>query len=90
LRNKRIHPLSSPAPAGREEFCAERNTRSGCGITIVTRPSADVVTATATPSTLGEDDQVDQFTISFESTDSGADMILRWVDTEVRVPIALP
>jgi hypothetical protein len=50
----------------------------------------DVVTATATPSTLGEDDQVDQFTISFETTDAGADMILRWVDTEVRVPIALP
>ncbi|HSL84449.1 MAG TPA: DUF2911 domain-containing protein [Thermoanaerobaculia bacterium] len=52
-------------------------------------PDKDVVTATATPTAIeGEDAEVDQFTISFEKTDAGADMILRWIRTEVRVPIA--
>ncbi len=52
-------------------------------------PDNDVVTATATPTTIeGEDAGVDQLTISFEATDAGADMILRWIRTEVRVPIA--
>lgn len=36
------------------------------------------------------EEEVDQLTISFEATgDSSADMILRWINTEVRVPIAL-
>lgn len=52
-------------------------------------PDNDVVTATAKATTLeGEDAEVDQFTISFERTDAGADMIFRWILTEVRVPIA--
>ena len=39
LRNIRIHPLSSPHVSGCQEFCTVRNTRSGCGIRIVARPS---------------------------------------------------
>jgi hypothetical protein len=46
-----------------------------------------VVTATATPTAI-EGDPVDQFTISFDATDAGADMVFRWHQTEVRVPIA--
>jgi len=66
---------------------------SGTGIfedgefTPVDLPAADVLTVTATPTTLPEDKKVDQFTISFEKTDAGADMVLRWIRTEVRVPI---
>jgi hypothetical protein len=47
----------------------------------------DVVTATAKPAAI-EGDEVDQLTISFEETEAGADMLLRWITTEVRVPIA--
>lgn len=53
-------------------------------------PENDVVVATAEPRTLEEDEEEDQFTISFERTDAGADMLFRWVDTEVRIPLALP
>lgn len=37
--NRRSHGLSSPHPAGRQEHCTLRNTRSGCGIMMVKRPS---------------------------------------------------
>ena len=47
----------------------------------------DVLTVTATPTTLPEDEKVDQLTISFEKTEAGADMVLSWIRTEVRVPI---
>ena len=40
LRNIRIHGLSSPQSSGCQEHCTVRNTRSGCGIRIVKRPSA--------------------------------------------------
>jgi hypothetical protein len=46
----------------------------------------DVLTVTAKPITLKQ--EVDQFTIAFEPTASGADLVLRWILTEVRVPIA--
>ncbi len=39
LRNMRIQPPSSCHSSGRQEFCTARNTRSGCGIMMVTRPS---------------------------------------------------
>lgn len=39
LRNMRIQPPSSSHSSGRQEFCTARNTRSGCGIMMVTRPS---------------------------------------------------
>jgi hypothetical protein len=50
--------------------------------------AATALTVTATPTTLAEDDNVDQLTFSFEPTEGGADMVLRWIRTEVRVPIA--
>lgn len=65
----------------------------------------DVVTVTAKPKTLesegeegdqgagmggGEEVAFEQFTISFDRTEGGADMLLRWINTEVRVPITLP
>lgn len=51
-------------------------------------PENDVVVVTAVPKTL--DEEVDQFTISFERTGAdSADMILRWIKTEVRVPMKL-
>jgi hypothetical protein len=49
----------------------------------------DVLVVDATTSTLPEDKEVDQLTFSFEKTDGGADMVLRWIRTEVRVPIAV-
>lgn len=39
LRNMRSQPPSSCQSSGRQEFCTARNTRSGCGIMMVTRPS---------------------------------------------------
>jgi hypothetical protein len=46
-----------------------------------------VVSVPITP--LPEDKEVDQLTFEFEKTTTGADMVLRWIRTEVRVPIAL-
>jgi hypothetical protein len=46
----------------------------------------DVLTVTVKPAALKQ--EVDQFTIAFEPTAAGADMVLRWILTEVRVPIA--
>jgi Protein of unknown function (DUF2911) len=46
----------------------------------------DVIDVTAKPTKLGE--EVDQLTVSFESSEGGgADLVLRWISTEVRVPI---
>ena len=39
LRNMRINGASSFQSSERHEFCTARNTRSGCGIMMVTRPS---------------------------------------------------
>jgi len=39
LRNIRIQGASSFQSSERHEFCTARNTRSGCGIMMVTRPS---------------------------------------------------
>jgi hypothetical protein len=47
-----------------------------------------VVTVTATPTAIPEADKVDQLTISFDKTgDAGADLTLRWILTEVKVPV---
>ena len=48
----------------------------------------DVLTVEAKPVALAEDKEVDQLTFDFEKTESGAHMVLRWIRTEVRVPIA--
>jgi hypothetical protein len=46
----------------------------------------DVVTVEVPVKTLDEKDEVDQFTISFAKTEGGAEMVLAWIRTEVRVP----
>lgn len=49
---------------------------------------SDVLVVTAKAIQLPEDKEVDQFTIDLERTATGANMVLRWIRTEVRVPIA--
>lgn len=46
----------------------------------------DVLVLETAPTTL--DEPVDQFTISFEDTDTGTDMVWQWSTTEVRVAVA--
>ena len=48
----------------------------------------DVLTVSATATELPADKEVDQLTFEFVPTGAGADMVLRWIRTEVRVPIA--
>lgn len=48
----------------------------------------DVLTVQAKPAQLPEDKEVDQFTIELVPNGGGADMVLRWIRTEVRVPLA--
>jgi hypothetical protein len=50
-------------------------------------PAEDVLVVEAATAPLSE--VVDQFTILFEETDTGADMVWRWIDTEIRVPVRL-
>ena len=49
----------------------------------------DVLVGTAQSVQLPADKEVDQFTIEFERTPAGADIVMRWIRTEVRVPIAV-
>jgi hypothetical protein len=52
-------------------------------------PPTDVLTVEAKPTTLAEDKEVDQLTFAFEDgAGGGTDLVLRWIRTEVRVPIA--
>jgi hypothetical protein len=50
---------------------------------------SDVLVVSVSATQLPEDKEVDQLTFEFEKSPSGADMVLRWIRTEVRVPIAL-
>ena len=50
-------------------------------------PEKDLFSFSAPVNNLPEDAAVDPFTISFEESDSGVDMVLRWEWTEVRAPI---
>jgi hypothetical protein len=50
-------------------------------------PVTDVVVYTATPATIEE--EVDQLTFAFDEAEGGTDMCLRWITTEVCVPIRL-
>jgi len=62
----------------------------GEGFTEVDVAADAIVTVTAKPTAIAEADKVDQFTIAFEKTgDAAADMVLRWILTEVRVPFEL-
>ncbi len=49
--------------------------------------STSVVLAYTAPAASLEE-EVDQFTIAFEPSDAGADMCMRWITTEVCVPVA--
>jgi len=49
-------------------------------------PDNDVLVIEVTPSTI--DEEVDQFTISFDSEGEGTDMVWQWITTEVRIPLA--
>lgn len=57
-------------------------------LTPVDLPPTDVLTVSVKPTQLPEDKEVDQFTIEFERTATGTDLVLRWIRTEVRVPLA--
>ena len=48
----------------------------------------DVLVVSAPATQLPEDKEVDQLTFEFEKSGTGADMVLRWIRTEVRVPVA--
>jgi hypothetical protein len=48
----------------------------------------DVLVVSAPATQLPEDKEVDQLTFEFEKSGTGADLVLRWIRTEVRVPIA--
>jgi Protein of unknown function (DUF2911) len=49
----------------------------------------DVLVVSMPVTQLPENKEVDQLTFEFERTATGADMVLRWIRTEVRVPIAV-
>jgi hypothetical protein len=48
--------------------------------------ASEVLTYTAPATSL--DEEVDQFTFAFEPSDAGADMCMRWITTEVCLPVA--
>ena len=50
----------------------------------------DILVVTAKSMQLPADKEVDQFTIDLERTTAGADIVLRWIRTELRLPITLP
>lgn len=82
---------------GAEKWQIHFNSRlglSGTGIfendefTEVNLDETNALTVEAPVKALGEDDEVDQLTFSFDDTEAGADLVLRWHRTEVRVPVA--
>jgi hypothetical protein len=52
-------------------------------------PKTDVLVVSVPATTLAPDKEVEQLTIAFEATDAGADMVIRWITTEVRVPFTV-
>jgi len=50
-------------------------------------PASEVLAATVSVGSV--DEAVDQFAIAFEATDDGADLVMTWNTTQVRVPIAV-
>lgn len=51
--------------------------------------TSNVVSIEVPVTTLAEDAKVDQFTIAFGAMEGGTTMAMRWIRTEVRVPIAV-
>lgn len=70
---------------GAESWQIHVNTVLGTSGTRDYKSENDAVSVTVPSGSLEE--EVDQFTISFEKTDGGADMVLAWIQTTVRVPI---
>jgi hypothetical protein len=81
---------------GAEEWKIHFNSKLGLNGTFGRNPETgqfenlysadnDVLVVTVQPSTVEE--KVEQLTISFERTEGGADMLLTWINTQVRVPI---
>jgi len=52
-------------------------------------PKTDVLVVEAKPVTLAVASEVDQLTFELEKTATGADMVLRWIRTEIRLPVAV-
>lgn len=50
-------------------------------------PKSDVLVVEVKPAALAADKEVDQLTFAFEKSEGGADLVLRWSRTEVRVPL---
>ncbi len=83
---------------GAEEWSIHFNSRlglAGTGIfedgkfTPVDLAPTEALMVKAKAATLEEKDEVDQFTISFAKTDKGADLVLRWIRTEVKFPFSV-
>jgi len=51
-------------------------------------PKHDVLVVEVKPVQIAVANEVDQLTFEFEKTASGADLVLRWIRTEVRLPVA--
>ena len=66
---------------------ARRNPETGDFEAVELGPT-DILVVTTAAGALEE--EVDQFTIAFEEAEGGTDMCLRWITTEVCVPIRLP
>lgn len=67
---------------------AKRDAESGTYVPL-DLAATDVVTLSVPSSTLPEDKLVDQLTFAFEPSETGADLVLRWIRTEVRVPFTV-
>ena len=65
-------------------------TFAGGEFTPVDLEPTDALTVSVPATALPEDDAVDQFTISFDDGEAGTELVMRWIRTEVRVPIRLP
>lgn len=83
---------------GADEWLVHFNSRLGLSGTFARNPETgqfenaysadnDVLVVRATPTELEE--EVDQFTISFETEDGDSAMVWQWITTEIRVPLSV-
>ena len=83
---------------GADEWSVHFNSRLGLSGAFAPNPETgefenaysadnDVLVVTATPTTLEE--EVDQFTISFETESGDSAMVWQWITTEVRIPVGV-
>lgn len=79
----KIHFNSALGLSGTGSFDAEAGKFVAADL-----PSTDVLVLEAQVDAVEE--EVDQFTIAFEASDEGADMCLRWITTQVCVPLSTP